>query len=152
MGPMESSVPDKASAPCKLIKPRVVFKPVIPFSAAGMRTEPPVSEPSAAGHKAAATATPEPLEEPPGVRWVLRSQGFQGVPITGFVPQPPNANSTMWVLPKFTMPARSKRSTAVQVVGLRRVTQSCEPPVVIWPSMSQRSLTAIGTPSTALRL
>ena len=40
----------------------------MPFSAAGIRTEPPVSEPSAAGAKAAATATPEPLDEPPGTR------------------------------------------------------------------------------------
>ena len=103
----------------------------MPFSAAGIRTEPPVSEPSAAGAKAAATATPEPLDEPPGTRWVVRSQGFQGVPMTGLVPQPPKANSTIWVLPRLIMPARNRRSSAVQVVALRRATQSCEPPVVI---------------------
>jgi hypothetical protein len=45
------------------------------------RTEPPVSVPTAHGTSRAATATPDPLLEPPGVRANLQSQGFQGVPI-----------------------------------------------------------------------
>ena len=36
-----------------------------------------------------ATATPEPEDEPPGVRCVLASHGFQGVPRCWLVPQPP---------------------------------------------------------------
>ena len=63
-----------------LIRPMVVFSPVTPFHAAGMRTDPPVSVPIAQGAIRAATATPEPEDEPPGVRCVLSSQGFQGVP------------------------------------------------------------------------
>src|SRR6516164_6692597 len=39
----------------------VVFSPVIPHQAAGMRTEPPVSVPRAQGTIRAATATAEPL-------------------------------------------------------------------------------------------
>ncbi|MNV32065.1 hypothetical protein D3C71_1233920 [compost metagenome] len=149
-GPMESSVVDSATAPCRLISPRVVFSPVTPFSAAGIRTEPPVSEPSAAGARPAATATPDPLDEPPGMRACRRSQGLRGVPMTGLVPHPPNANSTMWVLPSITMPASSKRVAAVAVTVLRRSRQASEPAVVTWPWMSQRSLTATGTPSSGL--
>jgi hypothetical protein len=37
----------------------------MPQAAAGRRTEPPVSEPSAPNTRRAATAAPEPLEEPP---------------------------------------------------------------------------------------
>ncbi|KAG0910695.1 hypothetical protein G6F31_021542 [Rhizopus arrhizus] len=67
----------------------------MPFNAAGIRTEPPVSDPSAAGARPAAPATPDPLDAPPGMRGACKSQGLRGVPMTGFVPQPPNANSTM---------------------------------------------------------
>ena len=42
----------------------VVFRPTMPQRLAGMRTEPPVSLPSAAGARPAATATPEPLLDP----------------------------------------------------------------------------------------
>ena len=44
----------------------VVFNPVVPHNEAGMRTDPPVSVPRATGTIPAATATPEPLLEPPG--------------------------------------------------------------------------------------
>ena len=61
----------------------------MPQKAAGMRTEPPVSVPIAEGTSPAATATPEPLEEPPGARCTSGSQGFQGVPRRLLVPQGP---------------------------------------------------------------
>ncbi|CFM01285.1 Uncharacterised protein [Bordetella pertussis] len=120
----------------------------MPLSAAGIRTDPPVSEPSAAGARPAATATPEPLDEPPGIRGWDKSQGLRGVPITGLVPHPPKANSTMCVLPRTTMPAASKRRTAVPVTLLRRSRQAAEPAVVTCPSISHRSLMAIGRPSS----
>jgi len=53
------------------------LKPEIPHSAAGWRTEPPVSEPSASGTSPAATAAAQPLDEPPGVR-----SGSQGLRAT----------------------------------------------------------------------
>ena len=42
--------------------------------------EPPVSEPSVPAQRPAATAEPEPEEEPPQIRCVLASHGFQAVP------------------------------------------------------------------------
>ena len=67
------------------------------------------------GAKPAATATPVPLEEPPGTRCVAKSQGLWGVPIKGLVPQPPKANSVMCSLPKGIMPACNRRSTVALV-------------------------------------
>src|SRR4029078_10911819 len=64
--PIVSRVGDIGTTPYRLIRPFVVFSPVTPLRAAGMRTEPPVSEPIAAGASPAATATPEPLLDPPG--------------------------------------------------------------------------------------
>ena len=45
------------------------LKPVSPHSAAGIRTEPPVSEPMAAAAMPSATDTAAPDEEPPDGRW-----------------------------------------------------------------------------------
>ena len=122
------------------MRPNVTFRPTSPLKAEGMRTEPPVSLPMPAGASRAATATPVPLDEPPGVRWVLRSQGFHGAPISGLVPQPPKANSTMCSLPSGTMPAAVSRSTVLEVSVATRFSNIFEPPVPTRPSMSQRSL------------
>ena len=89
IGPGVSSVGLRGRTPNVLIRPIVVFNPVMPFQAAGMRTDPPVSVPIAQGAIRAATATPEPDEEPPGARCVPSSQGFHGVPRCWLVPQPP---------------------------------------------------------------
>jgi hypothetical protein len=40
--------------------------PMTPQQVAGLRTEPPVSVPSVPGARPVATATAEPLDEPPG--------------------------------------------------------------------------------------
>ena len=50
----------------------------MPHSEAGFLTEPAASVPTVAMHMPAATATADPLLEPPGIR--SRSQGLQGVP------------------------------------------------------------------------
>ena len=71
------------------MRPTVTFSPTIPHQAAGVRIEPAVSAPMAAGTRPAATATAEPLDEPPGVRCTARSQGLWGVPRWGLMPQPP---------------------------------------------------------------
>ena len=52
-------------APARLTRPQVTFRPVTPQKFAGMRIEPPVSEPSAANVRRAPTAEPEPDDEPP---------------------------------------------------------------------------------------
>jgi hypothetical protein len=64
-GPTVSSDCDSGIAPARLISPTVVLKPVTPQKCAGIRIEPPVSEPSAAKVSLAATAEPEPDDEPP---------------------------------------------------------------------------------------
>ena len=71
IGPSESSVVANGKTPARLIRPYVGLSPVRPHSADGMRIEPPVSEPIAAGASPAATATAEPLLEPPATRCTL---------------------------------------------------------------------------------
>src|SRR6185437_13362420 len=105
IGPGVSSDGANGRIPWQLTRPTVVFSPVRPHHAAGSRTEPPVSVPIAHGAIPLATATPEPLLDPPGVRATWRSQGFHGVPMWWLVPQPPIANSTVWVLPSTIIPA-----------------------------------------------
>ena len=77
---MQSSVGSSGKTPLLEIAPKVGLSPTRPQNDEGMRTEPPVSEPIAAGAKPAATATPEPEEEPPGKRGTPASHGFHGVP------------------------------------------------------------------------
>src|SRR6266571_3871767 len=59
-------------------RPKVVFKPAMPQQAAGTRTEPAVSVPKATSAVPSATATADPLDEPPGMNPCLK--GFFGVP------------------------------------------------------------------------
>ena len=80
MGPMESRLADSGSTPAMDTRQALGLKPVSPHSAAGIRTEPPVSEPMAAAAMPSATDTAAPDEEPPGMRPVARSQGLSGVP------------------------------------------------------------------------
>lgn len=51
-------------------RPRLGFSPTSPVAAAGIRTDPPPSDPTAAGSSPAATATAAPLDDPPGARAV----------------------------------------------------------------------------------
>src|SRR5437773_4489860 len=130
MGPGVSSVVESGSTPKVLMRPTVTFRPTMPHHEAGSRTDPPVSVPIAAGASPAATATPEPLDEPPGVRCTFGSHGLRGVPMWVFVPQPPIANSTVWVLPSTIIPAPMRRRASVAVTGDIRLAHTFEPPVV----------------------
>src|SRR5215469_17916868 len=114
--------------PWVLTRPIVVLRPVRPHHDAGNRTEPPVSVPIAHGAKPAATATPEPLLDPPGVRAILGSHGFHGVPRCWLVPQPPIANSTVCVLPITINPAAISRCASVAVRVEHRSRHNSEPP------------------------
>lgn len=80
-GPGVSSVVLSGRMPSVAICPAVVFNPVTPQSAEGVRTDPPVSVPTAHGTSRAATATPEPLLEPPGVHGSRMSHGLRGAPM-----------------------------------------------------------------------
>ena len=79
-GPIESSAVDKGSAPSIGIRRAVGLNPASPHSADGMRTEPPVSVPTAATAMPSVTDTAAPDDEPPGMRPVARSHGLRGVP------------------------------------------------------------------------
>src|SRR5687768_13942953 len=54
-------------APRRLTAPCVGLRPVVPHAAAGMRIEPPVSDPIPIITVRVATAAPEPPDEPPGI-------------------------------------------------------------------------------------
>jgi hypothetical protein len=60
------------------VRPRVGLRPKRPQAEAGIRIEPPPSPPLASGTRRAATAAPEPPEDPPGVR--DGSQGLRAGP------------------------------------------------------------------------
>src|SRR6478736_8720005 len=80
---------------------------MIPQQVAGLRTEPPVSVPSAAGTMPAASATPEPLDEPPG-KW-LPPHGFTAGGHGRSNDGPPIANSWVASLPIRMPPAALRR-------------------------------------------
>ncbi len=89
-------------------RPRLGLKPTAPESAAGIRTDPPMSVPSANGTTPVATATADPPDEPPEVR-----SGFQGLRVTphrGLDVKLEWANSGVVVLPMRIAPASSSRS------------------------------------------
>ena len=65
ISPMVSSVGASGMAPRAETRPWVGVQAVTPQACAGMRSEPPVSEPSAATTVPLATAAAEPDDEPP---------------------------------------------------------------------------------------
>ena len=67
MMPIWSSEGDSGQTPSVAIWPRVGLKPMSPVQAAGMRTLPPVSVPSATSASPAATAAALPPDDPPTV-------------------------------------------------------------------------------------
>src|SRR6185503_12574225 len=103
-GPHASNENVLGSTPRRLTRPYVGFTPTIPHSAAGIRIEPPVSEPVAAIAAPAATAPPEPPLDPPQTR--ERSQGF----LVGSV-YTPHASSCVVVFPTMTAPAARRFAT-----------------------------------------
>jgi hypothetical protein len=58
----------------------VGLNPTMPFRAAGIRTDPPVSVPMAAAAMSSVTEIAAPEDEPPGMRPTDRSKTFFGVP------------------------------------------------------------------------
>ncbi len=83
--------------------------------------EPPVSEPSAARHRSAATAAAEPPEEPPGT--YSRFQGLRVGPKAEFSVEEPMANSSMLVLPRNTAPGLAQAGHHRGVVGRHKIFQ-----------------------------
>ena len=94
-----------------------------------------MSLPSAIGTSPAPTATPEPLDEPPGACGVS-CHGLCGVPWSWLIPTPPKANCTVCVLPSRTMPAAASRRTAAQSRVATLDARSRVPAVVAMPFTS----------------
>ena len=63
------------------MRPNVGLRPAMPQNDAGMRIEPPVSEPSENAHNPAARADADPPLDPPGMR--SGSQGLRTGPKWG---------------------------------------------------------------------
>ena len=89
--------------PARLTRPNVGMRPTTPQSDAGPRIDPPVSEPSASGTRPAATAAPDPDEEPP-VK-CARFQGFRAGGQGRSNEGPACAISCVASLPSSTAPA-----------------------------------------------
>ena len=113
-----------------------------------MRIEPPPSEPSAAEHRPAATAAPEPPLEPPGVR--CRSHGLRVMPKVGDSVNGTIIISGTCVLPRITAPALRRRRTTSESARAGSSTAH-EPLAVTCPAMSVSSLIASGMPSSGRR-
>lgn len=69
MGPAVSCVLEIGMIPLRLSRPTVGLMPTIPLALDGQTMEPSVSVPTAAAHKFAETAAPEPELEPQGFRF-----------------------------------------------------------------------------------
>src|SRR5579862_3155071 len=102
--------------PSRLMRPCVGLRPTTPHSAAGMRTDPPLSEPIERGTRPAATCAPAPELDPPGE--YCGFQGFLIRPKSGLSPESPSANLFMFAFPMITAPAAlTRRTTGASDVG-----------------------------------
>src|SRR5579859_4626157 len=118
--------------------------PTTPQNDAGCRTEPPVSEPRAAGTAPAATSAAEPPDEPPGTRdfssgWITRPKAECSV-------DDPIANSSRFALPAISAPAALSLATAVASWGDCHPSRIFEAHVVGNSSVQMLSFTATGIP------
>src|SRR5262249_59155857 len=114
-GPIWSSDEPNATRPYRETRPYVGFKPTTPQNDAGVRTDPPVSEPKAMSEVPEATLAADPPLDPPGTRSSLC--GFRVTKYPEFSVVEPIANSSQFVFPTMTAPALRRRSTAVAEYG-----------------------------------
>jgi hypothetical protein len=116
--------------------------------AAGMRTDPAPSDPTAAGTMPAATAAALPPDDPPGEYpsdHGLRVTPKAGPDVNGHCP-----NSQVVALPTMTAPAARSRAASGPSPSWT-LTSTAHPNRVSSPSVSVSSFTAIGTPSRGRR-
>src|SRR6185503_17147925 len=152
IGPILSSVHERAIAPCRLTSPYVGRRPVTPQYAEGVPMEPEVSDPSAYGTRPPPTAEPEPLDEPPDQRSMF--QGFRPGPCKdalGYRYPPPPASSTIATFAASTAPARFSFATAVASRSNTWSRYGGAPQVVGAPFAASRSFAPYGMPSSGRR-
>ena len=99
-------------------RPRVAFIPTRPHAAAGIRIEPPPSDPVAHGTSPAATAAADPPEDPPGVR--VTSHGLRVTPFASVAVHGKIVSSGTFVIPIGIAPAARRRRTASASAERRR--------------------------------
>ena len=126
------------------MRPREALKPSTPQQDAGIRIEPPPSEPCAIAHRPAASAAPAPPLEPPAFR--SRSHGVRHGPfriesVKAVVP-----NSGVFVLPSTMKPAAFSRVTWARSKSGTFDSNARLENVVRVPAVVSRSLSEIGTP------
>ncbi len=146
-GPMCATVPIGESGYAGTL-PKCALMPTVPVKAAGMRTEPPPSVPTASGPSPAAIEAHAPPEDPPGV--VSSRQGLRVIPVSGESVLPRHPNSGVVVLPNSTAPASLNLAVAgaSSFQGPAGSTVS-DPRSVGQPRVRMRSLIDAATPSSA---
>src|SRR5437763_10885404 len=113
----------------------------MPHNDAGWRTDPPVSDPRAAGTMRAATAAAEPPEEPPATR--DGSHGFRVGPNAECSVEEPIANSSRFVFAAIAAPAARSRLITVASNGETNDSRMRDAHVVGMSVVTMLSLTAI---------
>ena len=151
IGPAVSWAAEIGTMPAPGTVPSVGFMPTTPLTAAGEMIEPSVSVPTASGASPAATAAPDPDDDPLGLR--PRSCGLRVWPPTALHPlveavERKFAHSDRLVLPSTTAPAERSRVTSCASSG-RESASAREPAVVGRPVTAMLSFTSTGTPSSA---
>src|ERR671917_2686851 len=143
IGPCTDSCDHPIAAGQVGTRPGVGRSPTTLQNAAGLRSDPPKSLPSATGTNPAASAAAAPPLEPPAdspCRY-----GLCVTPKIGLNVCEPAANSGTFVLPIRTVPAaRSRATTSSSSSGT--VSASGEPQVVRMPPVAWLSLCATGSP------
>ena len=125
-------------------RPALGRSPTTLLKEAGLRSEPPMSLPSASGTIPDASAAAAPPLDPPADR--VRSYGLRVVPNTGLKVCEPAAHSGTLVLPIVTAPApRIRSATRSSRLGTWSE-RSGDPNVVRQPATSWVSLNACGSP------
>ena len=143
-GPLVEVTSQKLSVGHAGTRPSDGRSPTTPQNDAGLRSEPPMSEPSASGTIPARRAHAAPPLEPPAER--VGSTGLRVVPKTVLNVCEPAANSGTLVLPMVTAPAVRIRSTTSSSASGTWSAKSGEPYVVRHPATSWVSLNANGRP------
>ena len=129
----------------QVTRPRVGFRPTTPQAAAGMRIEPPPSEPVATGTMPAPTTAPAPPLEPPAMCSRLQGEHVRPSASVSVVPMTPN--SDVVVRPSGTKPPSFRRRTSSEGVCETHPSASLLPAPVGRPgSPWNRSLSSVGTP------
>ena len=124
--------------------PPVGLWPNTPLKKAGMRIEPPTSEPSPIGEAPAPTIAPSPPELPPAVR--ARSYGLLVRPHTLFELSNHMQSSEVFVTPSGIAPAERSRSTTVASLLATTSRRAHSPDEFGMPSNAKASLMVHGTP------